>query len=737
MRRDWLIVLVLMAVTLGVYWRVGQYEFINYDDPDYVTANPVVQKGLTSEGLAWAFGKAHAERTYWHPVTWLSHMLDCQLFGLKAGAHHLVNVGFHVLNAVLLFLLLKAMTQSPWRSALVAALFALHPLQVDTVAWVTERKNVLSTLFWLLTTGAYVRYAARPAASRYLLVALLFAVGLMTKPMLVTLPCALLLLDFWPLQRAVWPRWFGAPPVRPASGCAGENSENKGTPLPGPLPAPSSRGEGMGPRAGRASAHGPATTPGADSLAPRGTSGERAGERGSFKSNPNQAPHRTSRYAPAPVGRLVAEKLPLLALSVVSSLLTMLAHKGIGMEQSVLGLSLLLRVENALVSYARYIGKTIWPADLCILYPHPGVWAWWKIAGAGLLLVLITVLAWRRRRDYPYLTVGWFWFLGTLVPAIGIVQVGIQAMADRFAYVPVIGLLVMMVWGAADFFARRKHGARAAALAAGTVLAACLVVTSLQLRYWKNSITLFQHTVQVTTRNYPANNNLALALLLAGRPGEALDYAREAARLMPQRAEAHLLLGWACQGVNKPEEAIASYTESIRLNPEQPGALKSLGTLLAGQGKFTEAAGQYRKALKYSPEDAPLHLELAQVLLRSRAAAEAVTHYREALRLKPDWPEALNNLAWLLATDPSAEIRDGAEAVRLAERACDLTRRQQAVFVGTLAAAYAEAGRFADAVKAGQEAHGLAVAAGNQELAKANEKLLALYRAAKPYREGQ
>jgi tetratricopeptide (TPR) repeat protein len=669
MRRDLLIVLFLTVVTGAVYWQVSRHEFINYDDPDYVTGNGVVQQGLTKEGLAWAFGNLHGEKTYWHPVTWLSHMLDCQWFGLKPGAHHLVNVLLHVINAVLVFFLFKRMTGAVWRSAVVAALFALHPLQVDTVAWVSERKNVLSTLFCLLTLGAYVRYVARPGLVRYLGVLVFFILGLMSKPTLVTLPCVLLLLDFWPLGRLKIFKSGGA--------------EVKPTKTAGP------------------------------------------------GANP-QSPARHSS-----VGWLLLEKLPLFVLAIASGIVTILAHRGLGMgSYEVHRLPMRLRVENAFVSYARYVGKAIWPAKLSILYPHPGVWPAWQVAGSAALLLAVTGAALWNLKRRPSLAVGWFWFLGVLVPAIGLVQVGVQAMADRFAYVPVIGLFVLIVWGVSDWASAWRQGKVYLGIATGAALAACTVLTSLQLRHWQNSITLFEHVVRVTTNNFVAQNFLSIYLLAAGKPDEALIHVSEALLIRPEVPQFWFQRGEVFAAQHRPAEAIEQYRQAAQLNPKWSEPVKSIGNVLLREGKTNEAIAQYVAANKMAPDDWEAHARLAQVLAAGPDTAAGIEHYREALRLKPDWPETLNNLAWLLATHPNPAFRDGAEAVRLAERACALTGRKRVLYIGTLAAAYAEAGKFGEAVRTAQEARDLAAATGETELAAMNEKLRQLYQAGKPYREG-
>jgi tetratricopeptide (TPR) repeat protein len=658
--------LALAAVTFATYLPVWQHDFINYDDPDYVTRNPMVQHGLTWPGLVWAFGQLHGEATYWHPLTWVSHMVDCQLFGLNPGAHHLVNVLFHTINVVLLFVALRRLTGGLWRSALVAALFAWHPLQVDTVAWVAERKNVLSACFWMLTLLAYARYVERPGWGRYGLVLLCFALGLMAKPVLVTLPCVLLLLDFWPLGRF-------------------QNI--------------------------------------------RLTQAEAAAETAVPVRN-SQSPIRNASL------RLILEKLPLFALAAASCVVTLLAHRGLGMGQPGAGLALGVRVENALVSYARYVGKTLWPVDLTIVQLHPGVWPAWKVNAAILLLVAVSALVWVQRRRAPYSVVGWLWFLGVLFPFIGVIQVGVQAMAERFVYLPVIGLFITIVWSAAALTAQWQ-GRQVLQSALGAILAAsCVVLTSHQLRHWRNSVTLFTQAVAVDPKNFIAHNNLALALGLEGKWDEALRHAQESVRHNPNTAEPHNLAGMILDQQQKPAEAIEHYRAAVRLRPNWELAQLNLARDLARLGKFPEAIEHYFMAVRLAPREALARAELAQLLAAEQRTAEAIAQYRAALQVWPDWPETLNNLAWLLATHPRAEFRNGPEAVRLAERACELTHRQQPLFLGTLAAAYAEGGRFDDAIRTSKEAQTKAQAAGLAELAARNERLAKTYELHRPLREG-
>jgi tetratricopeptide (TPR) repeat protein len=735
--RTILICALLAAVTLAVYWPVSRFDFTNYDDPDYASANRVVQKGLTWDGFKWAFANSFA----WHPLTWLSHMLDCQLFGVNPGAHHLVNVAFHTANTVLLFLVLLRLTRAEWPSAFVAGLFALHPLHVESVAWIAERKDVLSAFFWLLTLWAYARYAAQLGVGHYLFVIACFALGLMAKPMVVTLPFVLLLLDYWPLGRLEVP-WL-------------------------------------------------ATTTSGTFLIPR----------------------HASRFKP---GHLLLEKIPLFALSAATCTLTILFLKGWGkLDMEIYPFT--ARLANALVSCVRYLGKTIAPEDLAVIYPHPGAWPLWAVAGATALLILTTLGIVLTARRFPYLVVGWLWFLGTLVPVIGLVQVNPQAMADRYTYLPLIGLFIMVAWGADALTARWAYRRPLLAGAGALTMAACALASLQQLRHWQNSTTLFRHAIAVTTNNPLACYNLAQSLSTRaqalGNRGwatqaqalfeESIQYYRETLRLRPTHHEAHNNLGLTLALLGRPAEATNHYAEALRLNPKNDAASFNYGLALSALGQVDAAIARYRAALELAPDHAPAHywlgrafetqgqtaaailqyelalsnkadyaeayLGLGALLLAqgrfeesSRAFLEAVRlvpgaadargklgmalgaasrhkeaifHYREALRLKPDQADVLNNLAWILATHPQAEFRDGVEAVRLAERACALTGQKQPVLLGTLGAAYAEAGQFGKAIEAARQARDLAESLGQKELAARNEELLQRYGQGKPWRE--
>jgi tetratricopeptide (TPR) repeat protein len=554
------------------------------------------------------------------------------------------------------------MTGATWRSAVVAALFVVHPLQVDTVAWVTERKNVLSGVFWWLTLLAYVRYAQRGGTGRYLLTLTLFALGLMAKPILVTLPCVLLLLDFWPLRR------FGSGPAKPTA------CPETAAVLPG--------------------------------------------------------------FIPVSFGRLLLEKLPFLGLSLLASLLTVLAHHNLGMTREHVALPLSLRLENAAVSYARYLGKFLWPDPLAVLYPHPGAWPLVAVTASVLLLLAISGLViWQARRR-PALAVGWCWFLGVMVPAIGLVQVGVQAMADRFMYLPIVGLLVMTVWGVAEVGTRgRGRGYLPGALAV-LALAGCAARTLVQLPCWRNSEALFNHAVRVTKGNFLMHYNLGMMLFKRGDNAGARAHAQEALRIRPQFADAHFLMGLLAMRAGKADEAVACLKTAASLTRDGTWAAhQAQAVAFMYLGRIDDAIAACRGAVRAAPDNPEALFLLGRLLVQRGDTAEALRHWRGALRLKPDRLDLLNNLTWVLATSPDPEARNGAEAIRYGKRACELTQDRQAILVGTLAAAYAEAGRFTEAVATAEKARTLAQAAGDEKLAARNAELLELYRTGRAYHE--
>jgi tetratricopeptide (TPR) repeat protein len=560
--------LALIAGNLIVYASLGHHGFVSFDDGDYVSENPIVAQGLTWHGVSWALTTGHASN--WHPLTWLSHMLDVQLYGLNPGLHHLTNLLFHIANTLLLFGLLHRMTRALGRSAFVAGLFAVHPLHVESVAWVAERKDVLSTMFGLLALWAYVAFARRPGPYRYLLVLLLFALGLMAKPMLVTLPFVMLLLDFWPLGRLAL------------------------------APNPAVRS-------------------------------------GPFRSW-------------LALGVLVREKLPLLALAVASSFVTFIVQRRGGAVMGLDAIPLNLRAANALVSYVAYIGKMLWPARLAVFYPYVrSLPEWWvALACLGLVAVSVAVL-WMGPR-HPYLPVGWFWYLGTLVPVIGLVQVGSQPIADRYTYVPLIGLFIIVAWGVPDLLIRWPLGRLALPAAASLVISACAITAWAQLQTWDSSTALWAHALEVTTGNNLAYNNLGNALAKQGKFNDAIAQYSEALRIKPDYAFAHNNLGRVLANQGRVNEAIEHYSEALRIEPDYADAHNNLGIVLAGQGKLDEAIAQYSMAFRTKPDFADAHNNLGIALAKVGRADAAILEFLEAVRIKPDYPEAHNNLGVVLAS---------------------------------------------------------------------------------------
>ena len=562
-RIDLIICLILILATVAVFWQLPTHGFVTLDDNIYVYENRHVQKGLTGEGFFWAFTTLRAG--FWHPLTWLSHMLDCQFSGLNPGRHHLTNLLFHMANSLLLFLVLRRMTDARWRSAFVAALFALHPLHVESVAWIAERKDVLSTFFWLLTMWSYAFYAERTTARRYLMTLLFFALGLMAKPMLVTLPFVLLLMDYWPLHRVQ-----------------------------------------------------------------------------RFHSTNDREARQFSLL------RLIWEKVPFFALAAASSIVTTIAQKSSGAISVLDTLPIKVRIANAFVSYIKYMGKMIWPSDLAVLYPYPEASSAWLAAGAGLLLIFISIiLIWASRRR-PYLGVGWLWFLGTLVPVIGLIQAGPQAMADRFTYIPLIGLFILAAWGGYDMARRWPYRRVVLILAAVLPLLGLMFCTRSQVRYWKDSLTLFTHTLSITSDNWLVRNSLGVALAKEGRVEEAIKHYSEALRVRPDFAAAHFNLGNEKDKQGKFDEAIIHSREALRINPNFAEAHNQLGNVMVKQGRMDEALNHYSKALGLKPDYAEAHNNLGILLDALGRMEEAIGHFSEALRIDSDYAKAHFNLAGAL-----------------------------------------------------------------------------------------
>jgi tetratricopeptide (TPR) repeat protein len=684
----------LIGITIAVYWPVATFEFLNFDDPLYVTDNPHVQHGLNWHNVEWALTTLSASN--WHPLTWLSHMLDCQLFGQRPGPVHLVNLALHLANTVLLFLFLNRATSALWRSAFVAALFALHPLHVESVAWIAERKDVLSAFFFFLALLAYVRYASQSKvqglkskvthdASRitfYLLTLFFFTVGLLSKPMLVTLPFVLLLLDYWPFQR----------------------------------------------------------------------------------------------LSIETLRRVLLEKFPFFLLSAACSIITFIAQKRGGSVAPVESFPLPDRLANALLAYASYLQKMVWPSGLACFYPLRFGWPGWQIALAATVLLALSVFAWAVRGRLPWFVVGWLWYLGTLVPVIGLVQVGTQSIADRYTYLPFVGLFVTSVWGADELFERLrdrrgerttvipapKQFIRVRFVLAAAVLLGCALATAHQLRYWRNSEVLFTRAIEVCPDAQFSHLDLGHARLLQGRVAEAIPEFQQALRLAPNYALAHVnwanasrLEGqldeavkhylaaidlqtnypeahYACANVltlqGKFPEAEGHYLEALRQKPDYPQAHINLGNLYELTGRTEQATAEYTKAIESEPDYAEGHYYLGGVLARQMKMREAIAHFRTAIKLDPNYALALNDLAWSLATAEPVELRDLAQAIQFAESACQVTHEKDVSCLDTLATLYAQAGRFPDAQKTASNAVAIARQTGQTAAAAKLETQLAFYR---------
>jgi tetratricopeptide (TPR) repeat protein len=579
-----LIYSLLTIATLLAFWQVNTCEFIYFDDPFYVTENNHVQNGITLEGIRWAFTTGQVAN--WHPLTWISHMLDVQFFGVQPRWHHLTNLLFHIVNTLLLFFVLHRMTKARWESAFVAALFALHPLHVESVAWVSERKDLLSTFFWILTMGAYCSYVERPGLRRYLFVVLFFALGLMSKPMLVTLPFVLLLLDYWPLQR-----FQQIPSDQKIRNKSGEKQKGK------------SRQGHIGGETAKAAA--PAN----------------------------------SGYQWALLRPLLREKIPLFAMTVVSSIVTYIVQQKGGAVQSY---PLNIRIENALVSYFSYLGKTIWPSDLALLYPYPKSLPAWQVFGAAFLLMAITTtVIWKARRA-PYLATGWLWFAGTLVPVIGIVQAGLQARADRYTYVPLIGLFIMAAWGISELSKKWRYR-KEALIASSTVVLVCLcLVTWTQIRYWQNSITLFGHTLDVTHNNSVAYYNRGAAYSHLGNDRQAIVDYDKALEINPEYADAYYNRGTIYLHLGNYRQAIRDFDKALSINPIYAMAYHNRGLANSNLGNYQQAIGDYDKIIEITPTYAEPYNNRAYAYWRIGNTGQAIEDLKRAARL--GYQDAQNTL---------------------------------------------------------------------------------------------
>jgi len=600
----------LALLTWAVFGQTLRHDFVNYDDPRYVYQNTRITNGLNIAGIAWAFTHIHAEN--WHPLTTITHMLDCQLYGLRAGGHHSTNVLLHTIGVILLFIVLRQMTGAFWQSAFVATVFAVHPLHVESVAWIAERKDVLSGVFFMLTLLAYLHYTRAPSIGRYLTVALVVALGLMSKPMLVTLPFVLLLLDYWPL--------------------------------------------------GRFETH-------------RSNTGRR-------------------------LLQLVLEKIPLIALSAVSSIVTFLAQRGaIGWTEQ---LPMSARISNALVAYVIYIRQMFWPARLAVFYPHPeNRLPVLEISLAFIVLVGITAAAFVFRKKAPYFMTGWLWYLGMLVPVIGLVQVGWQGHADRYTYLPQIGLYIAVTWGVTDLTHSWRFQRMALGVAALIVVGALSWRGRLQTSYWRDSETLFTHALAVTSNNDVALNNLGIIFLDKGQLDDAISKLQAAIDLRPENAPAH----------------------------------DNLAKALLKKGQVTEAMVHYRKFLELEPASVEARNTLGTALIQQGHVREAMDLWQESLAIQPENGNAASNLAWVFATCPEDSIRDGTRAAELGETALRISGGKIPMIYKVLAAAYAENGRFADAVETAKRGAELATTQGNPALATELESNLALYQSGTPLRD--
>lgn len=716
-----LICLLLIMTTFLVYWQVFAFDFSGYDDVFMVVANPTVCAGLTLHGVWWALTTSFFE--YWHPLTWLSHMLDCQLFGLHAGWHHIINLLFHSANAALVFMCFRRMTGALWRSALVAAFFALHPAHVESVAWIAERKDVLSTLFFLLTLWGYLRYVENtrshsPGSKTWYCTSLvMFALALMSKPIVVTVPFVLLLIDYWPLRRFE-------------------------------LSLPN---------------------------LPLGT-----------------------------IASLVREKIPFFGLSSVGCLITYFGVKAGSNLLTTETISWSLRLANVPIAYVRYIGKMLWPVNLVVLYPMPSHWSSWQVFTSVVLLLAISAAVIALARSAPYLIVGWFMFLGVLVPTIGLVQVGFHSMADRYAYIPFIGLFAAVIWGVADLWSRVRLTSNALPVISSLLLITCGLLTWHQTAFWQNGLTLWTHGFAAAPETFISRFNLGVELQRVGKTEEAMEQYRQVLRLKPHHIDANLNLGIACIFSGRLAEATNYLTKVLQLKPDYPKAQANMALALRELGDYDTAMKHCAEAIRLAPSsEFGAYLDMARclsdlnrsqeaiyffersILLKPNLAAghyyfalellkldhfdRALEHLEDAARLAPKWPDPhsqlasalaakgqmagaigqyrqalalqadsiadLNNLAWLLATCPEATLRNGAEAVRLAQAACERTSWKQTIFIGTLAAAYAEAGDFGKAVETSQKACDLASSSGETNLLDRNRELLRQFKNREPHRE--
>jgi Flp pilus assembly protein TadD len=656
----WLVAGICAVIVVLIWIVFGQtlgHDFVNYDDKTYVYGNSLVSAGVTGRGLARAFVDTYTKN--WHPLTLISHMIDCQFYDLKAGGHHFTNVLLHTVAAVLLFFWLHNITGRLWSSAFVTAVFAIHPLRVESVAWIAERKDVLSAVFFFLTLAAYVRYARARSFGRYLMMSILFACGLMSKPMLVTTPAVLLLLDYWPLNR-------------------GQRTEFRG-----------------------------------------------------------------QKFKAAIWWKLIVEKIPLfglsLALSIVAFALQVQSRESVGQ------LPFGWRLQNALVTYVTYIWQIFWPANLAVFYPHPDDrLALWQVALATGFLIAMTWVVFAVRQNRPYLLVGWLWYLIMLLPVIGIVEVGLQGHADRYTYLPQVGLDIALTWLVADVARSLRYRKEILATVGGGIIIILSACAWKQTTYWRNNEMLWTHTLAVTTDNDVALTNLGTSLMDRGQLDDALSYFQSALAVRSRSEHSHYNLSLAL--INDSvgnvlarkgllDEAIAHFRQAIEFRPDYADAHYNLGAVLFRRRDVDGAIAEWRTTLSLHPYDPGTNASLGNALVQKGLLREAASHYEIALQSEPDSPLPLNNLAWLMSAGPDDSLRNGARAVELARKLNRISKQNNPFFIRTLAAAYAEAGQFDLAIETAQGASELANAQGQHGLAIMIQKETDLYRQRLPFRD--
>ncbi|MGO9018355.1 MAG: tetratricopeptide repeat protein [Syntrophobacteraceae bacterium] len=593
----------LTVATLIAFWQVTLCDFVNLDDPLYVTKNTHIMNGLTGKAIVWALTTTYAN--FWHPLTMASHMLDVQLFGLNPHGHHLTSLLFHIANTLLLFFILNRTTKAPWKSAFVAALFALHPLHVESVAWVAERKDVLSTFFWMLTMVAYIRYVDHPRLKSYLAVFALFILGMMAKPMLVTLPFVMLLMDYWPLKR------FERKEALPETGAEPDEAVS-------------------------------------------------ANEKKALaRATAKLAEH---KHDWAVFRRLFIEKIPFFALIPIFSVLTYISE-----GEAVKHYASKVWIPNSLVSYVIYIEKMIWPTNLAVFYPHPGLWPLWEAAAAGLLLCAVTVTVIMQVKTFPYLAFGWLWFAGTLVPVIGIVQIGGFGRADRYTYIPMIGILIIVAWGIPDLIKKWRYRKYALLALSVMSIACCFIVTWTQVKYWRDSVTLFEHALKVTNNNYIAYRQRGTVYQTHGMYKEAIIDYNKAIDIYPEYARAYLNRGDTYAVIGNYDKAIADYEKAVEIDPEIAEAYYNKGTVYAIIGKQKQAIEDYDRAIEIDPGYAKAYINRGNAYVAIGNQKQAILDYGRAIEIVPKDAKAYYNRGIVYAS-----IGNQKQAIEDYNRAIDI-----------------------------------------------------------------